>query len=54
MWVQGKMVLKHKVFKSIHFHVQILNYEVSVYELKNHVEEKILNLQVGLQKKLLL
>jgi hypothetical protein len=48
------MVPKRKLLKSIPLHVPKLNCGVSVYELKNHVGEKTLNLQVGLQKKLLL
>jgi hypothetical protein len=40
------MVPKHKLFKNIPLHVQKLNCEEDVYELKDHVGEKALNLNL--------
>ncbi len=38
--MQEKMVPKCKLPKSITLHAQRLNYEIGVYELKDHVGEK--------------
>jgi hypothetical protein len=43
MWVQGKMVPKCKLFKSIPLPVQELKCRKSVYDLKDHVGEEALN-----------
>jgi len=42
MWVQGKMVPKHELLKSIPLHIQELNCKKNVYELEDHVGEKAL------------
>jgi hypothetical protein len=41
--VQGKMVLGHKLFKSIPLHIQKLNCEKGIYELEDHIGETTLN-----------
>ncbi len=46
MWVQGKMLPTCKLFKSIPFHIQELKCRKGVYALKDHVEEKALNLDL--------
>jgi len=53
--VQGEMVPKHELFKSIPLHIQELNYEKNAYELKDHVGEETLSSillpKVGLTKR---
>jgi hypothetical protein len=39
MWVQGKIMPKHKLFESIPLHVQELNYGENIYDLEDHVGE---------------
>jgi hypothetical protein len=43
MWVQGKMLPKCKLFKSIPFHVQELKCRKGIYDLKDHVGEEAFN-----------
>ncbi len=53
--MQGEMVPKHELFKNIPLHVQKVNYEEDIYELKDHVGEEALSLnllpKLGLAKR---
>jgi hypothetical protein len=49
MWVQKKMVPKHELFKSVALHIQALNYEKDLYELKDHVAEEALSSNLPLK-----
>jgi len=52
------MVPKHELLKNIPVHIQKLNYGKNIYELKEHVREEALSLnlspKLGFQKKILL
>jgi hypothetical protein len=44
--MQNKMVLKGELFESIPSHIYELNYEENIHELKDHVGEEALNLNL--------
>ncbi len=47
--MQGKMVPKHKLLKSIPLHVQESNYKEGVYELEDNFGEETLSLDLPLK-----
>jgi len=48
----GEMVPKHKLFENIPLHVQKLNCKECIYELKDHVGEEALSLNLLLKLRL--